>query len=434
MGFDKQLIQGETQSLIENIIEKLSEVFLDIVLVTHRPELYDAVIKQQPQLRLLSDLYPDMGPMGGIHAGLVHAKSQFVYVTGCDMPHVNIDFIRSMMKRLENSSLPVSGAMLKIQKGHLEPLNAFYHRDLMTSMEARLKAGESGLQHFCRTQSFLWLSEKDAQAFDELDHMFINLNEPSDLKRWKQKEPQNEEDMLVEKVSLTKYRKGQALSEEDDVIRECRFNLIWSDTQEMTLYCLPDRLDDLVMGWLYSNGMIQSTKDVLNLHLTGDKDRMTARIQLREIKTEDVTIVVRKPRDWKKTLNPSDIQALITALDSRARLFHRTGGTHNMMLVNREDLVVMDHVEDISRHHGLHKLVGAALKEEHDLSETILVASCRLSASILAIVSMARIPVVISGAAVTSQAIHRAREEKISLIGFAREQRFNDYESYFRRD
>ncbi|MDD2572783.1 MAG: formate dehydrogenase accessory sulfurtransferase FdhD, partial [Eubacteriales bacterium] len=232
-------------------------------------------------------------------------------------------------------------------------------------------------------------------------------------------------------VSLTKYRKGQALSEEDDVIRECRFNLIWSDTQEMTLYCLPDRLDDLVMGWLYSNGMIQSTKDVLNLHLTGDKDRMTARIQLREIKTEDVTIVVRKPRDWKKTLNPSDIQALITALDSRARLFHRTGGTHNMMLVNREDLVVMDHVEDISRHHGLHKLVGAALKEEHDLSETILVASCRLSASILAIVSMARIPVVISGAAVTSQAIHRAREEKISLIGFAREQRFNDYESSF---
>lgn len=96
----------------------------------------------------------------------------------------------------------------------------------------------------------MWLSEKDAQAFDELDHMFINLNEPSDLKRWKQKEPQNEEDMLVEKVSLTKYRKGQALSEEDDVIRECRFNLIWSDTQEMTLYCLPDRLDDLVMGWL----------------------------------------------------------------------------------------------------------------------------------------------------------------------------------------
>ena len=431
MGFDKQLIQGEAQSLIENMVEKLSEVFLDIVLVTHRPELYDRLLKQQPQVRLLSDLYPGMGPMGGIHAGLVHARSPFVYVTGCDMPYVNIDFIESVMHSLKASQLPVSGAMLKRKNGYLEPLNAFYHRDLVISMEARLKAGKSGLQDFCRTHPFMWLSEKDAQAFDELDHMFINLNEPSDLKRWKQKEPQNEEDMLVEKVSLTKYRKGQALSEEDDVIRECRFNLIWSDTQEMTLYCLPDRLDDLVMGWLYSNGMIQSTKDVLNLHLTGDKDRMTARIQLREIKTEDVTIVVRKPRDWKKTLNPSDIQALITALDSRARLFHRTGGTHNMMLVNREDLVVMDHVEDISRHHGLHKLVGAALKEEHDLSETILVASCRLSASILAIVSMARIPVVISGAAVTSQAIHRAREEKISLIGFAREQRFNDYESSF---
>lgn len=435
MGFDKQLIQGEAQSLIENIIEKLSEIFPDIVLVTHRPELYDAVIKQQLQLRLLSDLYPDMGPMGGIHAGLVHAKSQFVYVTGCDMPHVNIDFIKSMMERLENSSLPVSGAMLKRKNGYLEPLNAFYHRDLVTSMEARLKAGESGLQHFCRTQPFLWLSEKDAQAFDALDHMFINLNEPSDLKHWQNKEPQNEEDMLVERVSLTKYKKGKALSEEDDVIRECRFNLILSDTQEITLYCLPDRLDDLVMGWLYAIGLIQSKRDVLDLHLTGDKDRMTAYIQLREIETEaDRASLFRKPSDWKKTLNPSDIQALMTALESRARLFHRTGGTHNMMLVNRENLVVMDHAEDISRHHCLHKLVGAALKKGQDLSETILVASCRLSASILAIVSMARIPVVISGAAVTSLAIHRAREEGISLIGFAREQRFNDYESYFRRD
>jgi formate dehydrogenase accessory protein FdhD len=373
--------------------------------------------------------------MGGIHAGLVHAKSPFVYVTGCDMPHVNIDFIRSMMKRLENSSLPVSGAMLKRENGHLEPLNAFYHRDLVTSMEARLKAGESGLQHFCRTQPFLWLSEKDAQAFDELDHMFFNLNEPSDLEHWQNKEPQSKEDALVERVRLTQYKKGKALSEEDDVIRECRFDLIGFDTQEVTLFCLPDRLDDLVMGWLYSNGLIYSKDDVLDLHLIGDKDRMTARIQLREIETEaDRASLFKKPDDWKKTLNPSDIQALMTALESRARLFHRTGGTHNMMLVNREDLVVMDHAEDISRHHGLHKLVGAALKKERDLSETILVASCRLSASILAIVSTARIPVVISGAAVTSQAIHRAREEGISLIGFAREQRFNDYESYFRRD
>ena len=189
------------------------------------------------------------------------------------------------------------------------------------------------------------------------------------------------------------------------------------------------------MGWLYSNGLIYSKDDVLDLHLTGDKDRMTARIQLREKETEaDRASLFRKPDDWKKTLNPSDIQALMTALESRARLFHRTGGTHNMMLVNREDLVVMDHAEDISRHHGLHKLVGAALKIEQDLSEAILVASCRLSASILAIVSMARIPVVISGAAVTSQAITMAREEGISLIGFAREARFNDYESYFRRD
>ncbi len=435
MGFDKQLIQGEAQSLIENIIEQLSEIFSDIVLVTHRPELYDAVIKQQPRLRLLSDLYPGMGPMGGIHAGLVHAKSPFVYVTGCDMPHVNIDFIRSMMKRLENSSLPVSGAMLKRENGHLEPLNAFYHRDLVTSMEARLKAGESGLQHFCRTQPFLWLSEKDAQAFDELDHMFFNLNEPSDLEHWQNKEPQSEEDALVERVRLTQYKKGKALSEEDDVIRECRFDLIGFDTQEVTLFCLPDRLDDLVMGWLYSNRLIYSKDDVLDLHLIGDKDRMTARIQLQEKETEaDRTSLFKKPDDWKKTLNPSDIQALMTALESRARLFHRTGGTHNMMLVNRKDLVVMDHAEDISRHHGLHKLVGAALKKEQDLSEAILVASCRLSASILAIVSMARIPVVISGAAVTSQAITMAREEGISLIGFAREARFNDYESYFRRD
>jgi molybdopterin-guanine dinucleotide biosynthesis protein A len=93
MGFDKQTLSFDGRPLIERTVELFRELFDDIVIVTDRPQLY-----RDKKVRVVSDVFPGCGPMAGIHAGLLQAKSLFVYVIGCDMPYPEPNYI-NLMKR-----------------------------------------------------------------------------------------------------------------------------------------------------------------------------------------------------------------------------------------------------------------------------------------------------------------------------------------------
>ena len=433
MGFDKQLIRKDASSLIESIVSQLATVFSDIIIVTSKPELHKRLVTSFPGTRFTFDRYAGKGPMGGIHAGLLMSKSDYVYVTGCDMPYVNTAFIRHMMASLESCESRVAGAMLKREPGHLEPLNAFYHRDLALQMEERLQEGQSGLQAFCRTQPFLWLHEEDIRPYDPSDRMFHSLNVPSDLEYWQNMPDIDQRDTWppTTHVSIRRFSKGEAFAMDDEVISEVPIQLKWSQGRRVILYSLPERVRDLVIGWLHTEKMIQSCRDVLDLKIDmGDQE---IRVDVRLCEKAEQNSRSPKQNDEKKinvqVPSAADISRLIEILESRAVLFQRTGGTHNMMLVDDKDLTVIDHVEDISRHHALHKLIGHALANHRDLSDTILVTSCRLSATIVSMAARADIPLIISVAAVTSRALEIAREQRIQLIGFARQKRFNLYET-----
>lgn len=116
------------------------------MIISQRPDLYQDWLPLWPGLAIIPDIYPDQGPMSGIHAGLLKAESPFVYVTGCDMPAVSADVILHMMARLRETADHPAGAMLRRESGHLEPLNAFYGRELAPLMEVCLKEKHSGLR------------------------------------------------------------------------------------------------------------------------------------------------------------------------------------------------------------------------------------------------------------------------------------------------
>ena len=95
MGFDKQLLMADNRRLIERTVETLGNVFEDILLVTNTPALYERL-----PVRVCSDIYKGMGPLGGIHAALVNARSRYTYVLACDMPFVCTPYIRHMQMKL----------------------------------------------------------------------------------------------------------------------------------------------------------------------------------------------------------------------------------------------------------------------------------------------------------------------------------------------
>src|SRR5690349_5866240 len=89
MGFDKQTITVQGRRLIDKMITTLKMEFEEIILISNKPVLYST-----SECMVISDEIEDMGPLGGIHTGIKKASSQYVYFTACDMPNLNLEYIR----------------------------------------------------------------------------------------------------------------------------------------------------------------------------------------------------------------------------------------------------------------------------------------------------------------------------------------------------
>ena len=129
MGFDKQLLMEDDRRILETVIETLKQEFSDILIVTSKPQLYEGM-----GVRLCSDLYLGRGPLAGVHAALHHARSRYIYLLACDMPVVNLPFIRHMKQKLQETGMDICASRYN---DRLEPFNTFYSRSLLDSLFSR---------------------------------------------------------------------------------------------------------------------------------------------------------------------------------------------------------------------------------------------------------------------------------------------------------
>ncbi len=176
MGFDKQMLMEDDRRILERVIGILRDEFPDILVVTARPELYEGM-----GIRLVHDEYEGQGPLAGVHAALSNARSRYIYLLACDMPVVNLPFIRHMKTRLQES-----GAAICVCRNNecLEPFNAFYSRTLLSDATHRLMTGNSSLFRFIYGNCSSVIEQEDAARFDSTLRMFTNINTYSEYEAY----------------------------------------------------------------------------------------------------------------------------------------------------------------------------------------------------------------------------------------------------------
>jgi len=203
----------------------------------------------------------------------------------------------------------------------------------------------------------------------------------------------------------------------DHVVTEAEVAIRIRDEIVIRAACSPGDLETWALGYLRSEGWIETLRDAE----VGCEEEGIVHVRIHRSKpTPHVESI---PDD--RTFEMETIQAALRALTERATLFGKTGGAHVMGFADASGLQV--HAEDVCRTCALERAIGEAVRRELDLGCMVALLSSRVPLRLLEKLARCRIPVAVAVSAPTAQAVRRARELRMGLVGFARENRLNVY-------
>jgi molybdenum cofactor guanylyltransferase len=178
-GSPKGLARLEGDPLIEHVYRALTACVAETVIVTAAAEWYDFL-----RLPTTPDLYPESGPLAGLHAALKWAlgRAAGVVCAPCDAPFLHPGLVAAILERADPSAidavLPESDSPLGF-----EPLFGWYSTALVPAIEERLRRGDLALRGLAAGARVRYLPLRHVRGFGDPSVLFLNVNTRADLAR-----------------------------------------------------------------------------------------------------------------------------------------------------------------------------------------------------------------------------------------------------------
>jgi molybdopterin-guanine dinucleotide biosynthesis protein A len=174
MGEDKALRPFLGRPLIQRVIERLASIADEIIVTTNRPDEY-AFLK----LRLISDLKPGRGALGGLYTAIASASSPFVAVVACDLPFASAPLLENAHRLLVQEEADV--VIAKTDEGY-EPFHAVYRREsCLPAIESAIEADQWKVIAWFPKVKVRTLTPKEVKTLDPSGLCFWNLNTPEEF-------------------------------------------------------------------------------------------------------------------------------------------------------------------------------------------------------------------------------------------------------------
>jgi molybdopterin-guanine dinucleotide biosynthesis protein A len=174
MGQDKALLPFQGRTLIERVLDRASHLADELLVTTNKPENYAFL-----GLRLVADVIPGRGALGGLYTALSAATQPLVAVVACDMPFVSPELLA-----FERDLLLKEGydAAIPRTSGGTEPFHAVYRREgCLPHVEAVIQADKWRVDAWYAKANVRLLSPEETRPYDPRGLAFWNVNTPEEL-------------------------------------------------------------------------------------------------------------------------------------------------------------------------------------------------------------------------------------------------------------
>ena len=226
-----------------------------------------------------------------------------------------------------------------------------------------------------------------------------------------------------------------------EVIEEMPYALFVNGRHMMTAMMSPEGLENFVTGFLFTEQVIRSVDEIESIKVDANRIGVITKNLFKVIGPKKTIlsgcggsasyIDAEKLPKIHSDLSISTVVITDMIKNTLSSDLHKlTGGIHVVALAGANKIITVS--EDIGRHNALDRVIGHALRNAIDLSQTFIIVSGRISSEMARKCLIANIPIIVSRGATTTLAIDIADKNGLTIVGFVRGVKMNVYTHQYR--
>ncbi len=173
MGEDKAFLKLGSQTLLVRALHLAHSVARDV-------RIGGEASKFAAFGRVVEDVYPEHGPLGGIHAALQNTLTQLNLILAVDLPFVSSKFLEYLVSQAHASRAVVT---VPRAAGGWQPLCAIYGREFADLAEQSLREGRNKIDALFPQVETRVIDEEELQREGFSSDMFRNMNTQEELEK-----------------------------------------------------------------------------------------------------------------------------------------------------------------------------------------------------------------------------------------------------------
>lgn len=173
MGQEKALLTVGDRPVIQRVLWSVADLSDDLLIVTNAPDMYRHLGQ-----RMVSDVYPGKGALGGIYTAIHAARHSHCLVVACDMPFLNTDLLSHLM-----TLSPDFDVVIPLIRDFPETMHAIYGKTCLEPIERRLSADQLKIISFFDEVRVHYVPREEVARYDPAFHSFLNMNTPDDWQK-----------------------------------------------------------------------------------------------------------------------------------------------------------------------------------------------------------------------------------------------------------